>query len=260
MDAFDDEGSGAHVPQIVLDEDEQQRRGQILVLGSAEIAESQNNVKLSSLLLLVMSGMRLLTLFSVATGAAAETQSMYTTDDIVPVPLNPDNSDSYPDSNHTGYDDDAFNNTVQIREWENRDYFDLVVSAIGFAVALLGMKATTENTSRLATVYLIGTFIEGIGWNIWNILWYFKYVKDNASQSKEEDVEGYDDLVTAAFFIIMLPCFAWCLCCVRAWEFRRLIGEAEVEAAERVQSQLTISDEEVDQDGDETEREQVPIV
>eukprot|EP00986_Skeletonema_menzelii_P017011 scaffold17011_cov175-Skeletonema_menzelii.AAC.1 len=43
--------------------------------------------------------------------------------------------------------------TVQIRTWQNSDYADAVISAFGFYVSLLGIKATTENTLQLAKQY-----------------------------------------------------------------------------------------------------------
>jgi len=224
---------GAHVPSIILDEEEQERRGQILVLGSAEISEAQNNVKLLSLALLVVCGMRLFALSSIAMGVAEDPS------------YNNEDSTSSRSRNHTG--DDFYDNTnyqPHIRQWQNSDYFDLMVSAIGFYVATLGMKATTENTLRLATAYMIGTVIAGIGWNLWNIFSYVKFVKEQSAPKDDDEVIplSRDDYVTVAFFTVMLPILVWGLCFARAWEFRRLIEEAEAEAAERIRSQLTISD------------------
>lgn len=224
---------GAHVPQIILDEEEQERRGQILVLGSVEIAEAQNNVKLLSLLLLVVCSMRLLALFSIAMGVAEDPSY---NDDAIP---------SNTTSNHTS--DDAFgsgNYEPQVRPWQNSDYFDLIVSCVGFYVATLGMKATTENTFRLATAYFIGTIIAGIGWNLWNVFMYALFVKEE-SEPKDDDEAiplTRDDYVTVAFFTVMLPMLVWGTCVARAWDFRRLIEEAELEAAERIRSHLPVSE------------------
>ena len=230
--------AGAHVPQIILDEEEQERRGQILVLGSHEIQEAQNNVKLLSLLLLVICAMRLLALFSIAMGVAEE--PVYE-DDILPnnqTDTNPYNTQEY-----------------QNLAWENQDYLDLAVSSIGFYVATLGMKATTENTLRLANAYLIGVVIAGIGWNAWNILMYALFVQEEQDSSKEDDDMiplTSEDFVTVAFFTIMLPMGVWFLCCARAYQFRALIEEAELEAGERIRSQLTLS--EGDGDGNDGSR------
>jgi len=242
-----DEDHGAHVPSIVIDQEEQDRRGQILVLGSVEIAESQNNVKMLSLLLVMICAMRLLALFSIAMGAVDE--PAYSGDSI---------------HNHTGdfphnniYDSDFNDDNVvpqqyEVRGWETQDWFDLLVSGLGFYVGTLGMKATQENTSNLALQYAIGTIIAGIGWNFWNIFEYYKfYVEQMERQSGDDDTPDYnnggseeqpltrDDFVTVAFFTIAMPLFVWFMCCVRAFEFRRLILEAEEEAAERIRNEYT---------------------
>ena len=247
-----DEDHGAHVPSIVIDQEEQDRRGQILVLGSVEIAESQNNVKMLSLLLVMICAMRLLALFSIAMGAVDE--PAYSGESV---------------HNHTGdfphnniYDSDFNDDNVvpqeyEVRAWETQDYFDLVVSALGFYVGTLGMKATQENTSKLATAYAIGTIVAGIGWNLWNVFEYYKfYVEQMERQSGDSpDFNGNsdeqpltrDDFVTVAFFTIAMPLFVWFMCCVRAFEFRRLIQEAEEEAAERIRNEY------MENNGDEEE-------
>eukprot|EP00531_Pseudo-nitzschia_arenysensis_P010110 CAMPEP_0116134148 /NCGR_PEP_ID=MMETSP0329-20121206/10492_1 /TAXON_ID=697910 /ORGANISM="Pseudo-nitzschia arenysensis, Strain B593" /LENGTH=427 /DNA_ID=CAMNT_0003628841 /DNA_START=399 /DNA_END=1682 /DNA_ORIENTATION=- len=242
-----DEDHGAHVPSIVIDQEEQDRRGQILVLGSVEIAESQNNVKMLSLLLVMICAMRLLALFSIAMGAVDE--PAYSGDSV---------------HNHTGdlahnniYDSDFNDDNVvptqyEVRAWLTQDYFDLLVSGLGFYVGTLGMKATQENTSKLATMYAIGTIVAGIGWNLWNVYEYYKfYVEQMERQTHDDDAPDYnnggtdeqpltrDDFVTVAFFTIAMPLFVWFMCCVRAFEFRRLIQEAEEEAAERIRNEYT---------------------
>ena len=109
------------------------------------------------------------------------------------------------------------------------------------------MQATQENTSKLATAYAIGTIVAGIGWNLWNVFEYYKfYVEQMERQSDDSpDFNGNsdeqpltrDDFVTVAFFTIAMPLFVWFMCCVRAFEFRRLIQEAEEEAAERIRNE-----------------------
>jgi hypothetical protein len=249
----DSAAGGAHVPQIILDAEEQERRGQILVLGSPEIQEAQNNVKLLSLLLLVVCSMRLLALFSIAMGVAEE--PVYEDD------MFPSSNDTGTDTNHHhtngsggsgsgGGGSGEYNpDDYQPLAWETQDYFDLAVSAIGFYVATLGMKATTENTLRLANAYLVGVVIAGIGWNAWNVLMYALFVQEEEKPSSIKDNDDDDmipltseDFVTVAFFTIMLPMCIWFLCCTRAYQFRMLIEEAEQEAAERIQSQLTLSE------------------
>jgi hypothetical protein len=255
----DSSPGGAHVPQIILDEEEQQRRGQILVLGSAEIAEAQNNVKLLSLLLLVVCAMRLMALFSIAMGVAEE--PIYADGDISPPGSNHTSSPNDNDNNNTNNTNEGYPDQYQVRPWEFQDYFDLLVSGIGFYVATLGMKATTENTLRLANAYMIGTIIAGVSWNVWNAWMYMLFVQEETTPKDDDEVIPLtkDDFVTVAFFTVMLPLGVWWMCCMRAWQFRYLIAEAELEAAERIQSQLRLTEgtEEEEQEGDSnnTERE-----
>lgn len=228
-------GSGAHIPSIVINEEEQERRSQILVLGSVEIAESQNNVKMLSLLLLVITSMRLLALLSIAMGVAEEPNSGNSTEN--------NNATHAPTSSTNPYNSNTQHEAnMQPREWRPSDYFDLTVSAIGFYVATLGMKATQENTSRLANRYLIGTVIAGIGWNAWNAYMYYAFYEEETTQMLSSDDDDLppltrDDFITVAFFTVCMPLFVWGVCCARAYEFRRLIGEAEEEASERIRSQ-----------------------
>jgi len=269
-------GGGAHVPSIVIDQEEQDRRGQILVLGSVEIAESQNNVKMLSLLLVMICAMRLLSLFSIAMGGGE--------------PLLIENDGDQQVHNHTAehpqstthhttgiYDNDFLDDTVELlesgdnyepRAWALSDYYDLLVSSIGFYVGTLGMKATQENTLQLATMYAIGTIIAGILWNVWNVYEYFEFFEEQQTLHKDNTYENHqqhdhysnhdpnhpqnyqdgngeeelppltrDDFVTVAFFTILMPLCVWFLCCVRAFEFRRLISEAEDEASERIRNE-----------------------
>jgi hypothetical protein len=289
----DDDGpSGAHIPSIIINQEEQDRRGQILVLGSVEIAESQNNVKMLSLLLVMICSMRLLALFSIAMGAGTstiidgdgssasgdgnETFHNHTND----IPHNNIYDNDFLDNNDN--DNTSYDYNDQVRPWENSDYYDLVVSGCGFYVGMLGLKATQENTLQLATMYAIGTIISGILWNIWNIFEYIhffekqteyrndyddnnhNYNDDNNDNNKNGSSTGHnsnnsnngsynknsqdypndelpplsrDDFVTVAFFTILMPLSVWILCCIRAFEFRRLISEAEEEATERIRNE-----------------------
>jgi len=224
---------GAHIPQIVIDEEEQERRGQILVLGSVEIAEAQNNVKLLSLLLLVVCSMRLLVLLSIALSAPTEGSH--------------DEDVGQGNSTIIHHDEDyhkSGNYDAQSRPWESYDYCDLMVSALGFYVATLGMKATTENTLRLSTAYFVGTTAVGIFWNVWNIFVYAMFVKEKSSPlDDDEEPLTRDDYVTVALFTVMLPMLIWGLCVARAYEFRRLIEEAELEAIGRIHDQTQIDEE-----------------
>jgi len=266
----DEDAHGAHVPSIVIDQEEQERRGQILVLGSVEIAESQNNIKMLSLLLVMICAMRLLALFSIAMGAVEDTSQ--------PNPYAGEHI-----HNHTGdagnngifnsdfTDDNVVTQTEYVtRTWETQDYFDLLVSGIGFYVGTLGMKATQENTLWLATCYAIGTIVAGIGWNLWNVWEYIKFFNEQMERQEHAGETNHssqypdwnngdvdqepltrDDFITVAFFTILLPLFVWFLCCVRAFEFRRLIREAEEEAAERIRNEYVVTEGGTDEGGSE---------
>jgi len=257
------ESGGAHVPSIVIDQEEQDRRGQILVLGSVEIAESQNNVKMLSLLLIMICAMRLLALLTIATGAAEDPNAYRTNHGAAAV------HNDTGESPHNGiYDGDFTDDTVDVeyetRSWQTPDWFDLVVSAIGLYVGTLGMKATQHNTFSLATAYAIGTVIAGIGWNLWNVYEYVRFYEEQNDYRNHDDNGngngngGYkpnynnsdddlppltrDDFITVAFFTILLPLFVWFLCCVRAFEFRRLLREAEEEASERIRNEYVVTE------------------
>ena len=307
-------GGGAHIPQIILNAQEAQQRGTILVLGSAEIGEAQNNVKFLSLLLLFVCSMRLLALASIATApdstittpggynATNHTSHHYhhymnnTSSNsnnnamMGPSSYYDDGGEFGPSPNggdmdyalgggagggSNGYQDEP------TRPWQTSDWFDLIVSVIGFYVATLGLKATTENTLKLATSYLVGVFVTGILWNIWNIFVYAVFVRDetqwdhNASNndskddhsgggggggngscgSDEDDDEvitlSIDDYVTVAFFMVAMPMMVWVWCCVRAYQFRHLIQEAEQDAAERRLATSNVGSEQHHSDDDD---------
>ena len=231
---------GAHIPRIVLDPDEAERRSSILVLGSAEIMEAQNNVKLLSFLLLIICSMELLALFTIMLG--------------VPEATAPDSQDAPPEPSN----DDAMNpgNDMEIRTWRNSDYVDLAISTVGFYVATLGIKATTENTMRLAKRYLAGTLVVGTAW----IAFYYYLNVDAERRADEERSEKEDndlpamsesDYYVQAAFAILLPALVWLLCCVRAWQFHGLLREAEEEAEERIRNEISDVEEGRPEEGDQ---------
>jgi len=232
------ESGGAHVPQIILDPDEAQMRSQILVLGSAEILDAQNNVKLLSFLLLFITSMELLALFTIMLGVPQEPDEVPVVDD--------DASDE--DSIHHNSGSHAHTQSAagEIRLWRNSDYFDLALNLFGFYAAMLGIKATTDNTRRLAFRYLICTVICGIFWNV-----FYFYLNFQVEQTiDEEDHErtgrpltGTSDLLVQAFFAILIPMMIWIMCCMRAHQFHSLLEEAELEAEERIQSELHMQEE-----------------
>lgn len=226
------ESGGAHIPRIVLDPREAEQRSSILVLGSEEVMEAQNNVKLFSFMLLIICSMELLALFTLMLGDPdGEGRPLYPHNRTKPSSAfgGDDAMDPYP------YDGEQF----EPRTWQNTDYIDLVISAVGFYVATLGIKASTENTLALARQYLIGTVIVGVAWNAF---YFFLNVQaeEKISQERQDNVQPMGDLMTQAFFAILLPCAVWIMCCLRALQFHNLLQEAEQEATERIRAELDL--------------------
>ena len=232
----DEEEGGARVPTIVMNADEAQSRSQILVLGSPDYLESSNNVKLFSFMLLIISSIELINLLALALGVPQDdpnsTYNHYDTgDDIFP-----NEDDNANNSTGTGADNS------EPPEWSTANTFDFIISVMGVYVAILGLKATTMNTLRLARLYLIGTFLTGVGWCLFNYVMTFKLEKESA-ESHEESRDGLppmtdSDLAWQALTVMVLPGMVWMLCCLRAWQFQYLLREAEQEAEERIRSEL----------------------
>ena len=229
-DADDDNNAnnngGAHVPQIILDAEEANRRSQILILSSQEIFEAQHRVKIFSFLLMIICAMELLTLVTLFVGMAAEDPTGYgpgsNNNNAGPPPGNP--TDAPPSGG-------SANAQMQMRTWQNSDYFDAIISAFGFYVSLLGIKATTENTLQLAKQYFVCLVVAAIGFNSY----YFYTGVQAEEKNAEQRNRTMDDseLYTSAFVGILLPLTIWLLCVIRAYQFHQLIREAEIEAEER---------------------------
>ena len=219
---MDNEGGGAHVPQIVLDAEEASRRSQILVLSSTEIFEAQHRVKIFSFLLMIISSMELLTLMTLFMGVEAEENPYgYGSGGEVP-PGNPTDAPPSPSQN------------MQIRTWQNSDYADAVVSAFGLYVSLLGIKATTENTLKLAKQYFGCIIIAAIASNCY---YYYLNVQQEERYAQQNNKPiGQNQLYTDAFVGVLLPLSLWSLCVIRAYQFQSLIREAEQEAEERTRN------------------------
>ena len=226
-------GGGAHVPQIIIDEEEASRRSQILILSSQEIFEAQHRVKVFSFLLMIISSMELLTLMTLfvgvqvgedPTGGGAGGGGYGGGSSHELPPGNP--TDSPPSPSDADSDPG-----MEMRTWQDSDYFDALVSAFGFYVSLLGIKATTENTLQLAKRYLLCLSVAGVGSNCY---YYYLNVSAQRRQAEARDQRvGGSALYTSAFVGILLPLTVWMLCIVRAYQFQSLIREAEVEAEER---------------------------
>mmetsp|Transcript_11207 Transcript_11207/g.17329 ORF Transcript_11207/g.17329 Transcript_11207/m.17329 type:complete len:390 (+) Transcript_11207:305-1474(+) len=224
--------NGAHVPEIVLDPDEAEMRSSILVLGSAEILEAQNNVKLLSFLLLLVTSMELLALFTLLLGVPQDVPTNDHTDDSVPT------------------DDIIHNHSTEIRSWRNSDYFDMALNLFGFYSAMLGIKATTENTRRLAFRYLLCTVVCGFFWNAFYYYINYEGVKEFDHEQhkyhKDQPLHTTEDYMKKAFIAITIQIAIWAMCCMKAYQFHQLLAEAELEAEARIQSELNMQEEDIE--------------
>ena len=235
----DDEG--ARVPTIIMNADEAQQRSQILVLGSADYLEAANNVRLFSFMLLIISVIELMNLLGVALGVPQEDPSAaydYDSGDDI-FPRDDDNNNNGAMSNTTVVPGAGSQMTPH---WNLANTFDTIISVMGVYVAIIGLKATTINTLRLARLYLTGTFLTGVGWCLFNYVMTYEIDKElekNHEQSRDDLPSMTDsDLAWQAMSVMVLPCMVWMLCCLRAWQFQYLLREAEQEAEERIRSEL----------------------
>ena len=238
--------SGAHVPQIYLDANE--ASSPVLILSSQEIFEAMHRVKLLSFLLLIMSSMELLTLFSIMMGGVPDTDaangySSYGGGGYEDIPPGDPTDTGPPTPSYDGQQ-------VQMRTWRNSDYADLVVSCLGLYVSTLGIKATTESTVFLARQYFYGLILAGLAWNGYQYylnVQVYKEAEEAAEQAAEDADDGgggggglgpneapdYGSPYSAAFGTLMIPLGVWFMCWFRAWEFQSLMVAAEEEAQER---------------------------
>jgi hypothetical protein len=86
--------------------------------GSADYMEAQNNVKLFSVMLLILSSIELMTLLDMALGVPQDDPS-------------------------SGGDGDTMN-------WTSNNWFDYIISLMGVYVGILGLQATNLKTLPLA--------------------------------------------------------------------------------------------------------------
>lgn len=247
-EAGDEEG-GARVPTIVMDADEAGRSAEILVLGSPDFLEAQNNVKLFSFMLLLISSIELLNLLGVAMGVPENEQlpdggetGDYLDDYFPQEPVN------FTSTNHSQEQDAA---AELYNHWGWPQTVDTLVSCLGVYVALIGLKASTENTLRLARQYMLGLFAAGGAWILFNF--FFMAAVERKVEEQQEQEHGNDedftptsdsDIYSQALQVMVLPGMVWFMCWMRAWHFHHLLHEAENEATERMQSQA--------RDGEET--------
>lgn len=210
---------GAHVPQIVLNADEAEQRATILVLGSADFLEAQNNVKLFSFLLLVISSIELFNLILILMGVPQDAANnnngngnnhydpYNTNDDIWHIDTNVTDAsyNSYGNTNsdhqyqHNNndpnnlqqvdhYEQEQIQEEMQI--WHPRNNVDFIVSALGVYVALLGIRATNETTLRVAKQYMYGTVVVGIAWMMYNF-WFTVHVDEELDQMRRDEQHNY---------------------------------------------------------------------
>jgi len=219
--------------------------------------EAVNNVKLFSFMLLIISSIELLNLMAIAMGNGQALQQQETMD-----PWEVDHDDFFDDddannstsaTNFTNAGGDAsLDPAVAIYEtWQPLSYMDVVVSVLGVYVALLGIKASNENTLQLARLYWMGTCVVAVGWLVYNYIISLE-VDEAIEEEMEQDGEGshsnsdYADtyhtsdqsVYNQAFQVMVLPAMVWCLCIFRAWQFQSLIAEAEQEAADRIAAEV----------------------
>ena len=238
--------SGAHVPQIYLDANE--ASSPVLILSSQEIFEAMHRVKLLSFLLLIMSSMELLTLFSIMMGGVPDTDaangySSYSGGGYEDIPPGDPTDTGPPQPSYDGQQ-------VPMRTWRNSDYADLVVSCLGLYVSTLGIKATTESTVFLARQYFYGLVLAGLAWNGYQYylnVQVYKEAEEAAEQAADDADDGgggggglgpneapdYGSPYSAALGTLMIPLGVWFMCWFRAWEFQTLMQAAEEEAQER---------------------------
>ncbi len=210
-------GSGAHVPQIHMDADEVNRQASILVLSTHEAYETMHRIRLLSFLLLMYSSIQMLRDVSIYLAPTEEKSNT-----IIP-PGDPTDT-SIPGQ----YDYDE-----QLPEWQDRDYFEMGICLFGMHVALLGIKCTSEHIglaiSRRFMIYL------GLLGVMWNAYLYYCYVDELKARESQEDYDS-GKVFSDALFAIALPLMLWMLFFLRSIQFYTIVKEAETDALERSRS------------------------
>lgn len=202
----DGNGGGAHVPQIILNADEAEQRATILVLGSTDFLEAQNNVKLFSFLLMVISSIELFNLILILMGVPQQPQnggnnnpySNGSEDDYFHIDTNATDASGWSNYNSNNDNDnlqvvDPYEQTQiqeEMQSWHPRNNVDFVISALGVYVALLGIRATNETTLRIAKQYLVGTVVVGISWMLYNY-WFTVHVDQEFDQMRRDEKHNH---------------------------------------------------------------------
>jgi len=224
----------AHVPQIILSNDELSRRGEILVLSSHEAYEAVHRVRLLSFLLLAYSTLQILrdvTIFLAPMDGSLNGNGGGDGGGEVIPPGDP--TDTSVPSAYDGED--------QLPSWENRDYAELAISALGVYVPFLGMKATTDHIAHVARRFLVLLGVLGVSWTAYTFYCHVIYnvALEEALGEDDKDVERL--AVKVSFLETTLPFFMWVMFYIRALQFYSLIREAEVEANERARNLLPVT-------------------
>ena len=141
-----------------------------------------------------------------------------------------------------------------VQSWKTSDYCFLFMSGFGCFVAILGIKAANENTSASVHKYLKCLVLCGIAWNSYSYYMNVTAQRDAAidraaanndtsrdhnyppSSSSDDDntsaemvfLNDADIYISAAF--VAVPLFVLAMCFIWAWQFGRLVEEAEAEA------------------------------
>jgi hypothetical protein len=169
------------------------------------------------------------------------------------------------------HDDDTTTTTAAMdpalaiyQTWTNWSFVDLFILILGMYMAILGIKATNENTLSMACCYLAGTCITCIGWLACNYSIRVKVDKavaasmmdnnanNNANNNKEDmtDITTFYntatddmDIYNQAFQVMVLPAMVWCLCIFWAWQFQYLLSEAKHKAMEQIAAEWRQNDD-----------------
>lgn len=209
-------GNGsAHVPQIVLDTEEVNRQSSILILSTHEAYEALHRIRLLSFLLLVYSSIQLLRDVSIWLGPRDDTA-----DGNIIIPPGDPTDTSIPGQSQ--YED-------QLPTWQNRDYIEMGICALGIYVAGLGIKSTSEHIGQLTRRFVILLGVLGVSWNSYM---YYYYVQELGSRESQEDMDD-GKVYSDAMFAISLPFFLWAIFYLRAIQFYQIVREAEHDAEER---------------------------
>lgn len=210
--------TGAHVPQIVMDSNEVNRQSSILILSTHEAYETMHRIRLLSFLLLMYSSIQMLRDVSIYLAPPTDN------DENVIIPPGDPTDTSIPGQNQ--YEE-------QLPEWQNKDFFEMAICALGMYVALLGIKSTSEHIGMaIARRFVVLLGVLGVSWNLYLYISYVDELKARETSEDYKDGKVFSD----AFFATALPLLLWLMFFLRAIQFYMLVKEAENDAEERTRS------------------------